>query len=120
MAAYDTNAGSESDSESVGEASDFVYNLDGTGGLRCQCTNLANKTWLNHWSNISGEDYNKCRAFRCASMAQVGAHVREEGGDRRIRWIVPFCQYHNKRPSAHPIQLKSGTTLVRAARSQCE
>ncbi|MDH5326023.1 MAG: hypothetical protein OEZ68_07430 [Gammaproteobacteria bacterium] len=46
----------------------------------------------------------------CGNVVEVGAHVRD-ADDLRLVWIVPFCQYHNKRPTSEPIALKDGITM---------
>lgn len=99
---------------------DFVYNMDNTSGRKCQCTTLP-KTWLGHWERGTGLNLPaKCCAKYCGNDVEVGAHVKLDGGDQRIAWIVPFCQYHNKRPSSQPIELKWGVTLCGAAKSDCQ
>ncbi len=105
-----------------------VYNIDGTSSRKCKCTysygHLIGKsnTWLNHWQQGVGAGLPKtCVAYRCRNSPQVGAHVREEGGDGREVWIVPFCQYHNKRPSDERIELKHNTIMCGGSMSKdCE
>lgn len=97
-----------------------VTNVDGTSVRKCVCSNGI-KTWLGHWergTELTLPD--KCCAFGCGTYVQVGAHVKEVGGDQRIIWIVPFCQFHNKRPSTEEIKLKPGVTLCGAAKVDCE
>lgn len=91
----------------------FVYNIDRTSRRKCRCIHRHARTWLNHWRRHSGVAMPlKCQASHCRRPVQVGAHVREEGGDGRIVWIIPFCKYHNKRRSSTPIGLKHGAMLV--------
>ncbi len=88
----------------------IVYNIDGTSSRKCQCTGLP-RTWLGHWERGTGLVLPlKCVAKYCRNYVEVGAHVRDDD-DRRIVWIVPFCQYHNKRPSSEPIELKDAVTM---------
>ncbi|MGA4634959.1 hypothetical protein ACPA5B_13875 [Pseudomonas solani] len=88
----------------------FVYNIDGTSSRKCQCSTIP-KTWLGHWERGTGLALPvKCVAKYCGNVTEVGAHVRDDD-DKRIVWIVPFCQYHNKRPSSEPIELKDAVTL---------
>jgi hypothetical protein len=97
----------------------FVYNMDGTARRKCICK-TGSKTWLEHWARGTGESLpDKCAAKYCGREVEVGAHVRAEDEDGRIPWIVPFCQYHNKRPSSEPIELKPGVTLCGAAKVDC-
>jgi len=98
---------------------DYVRNLTGTAGRKCVCTTGA-KTWLGHWERGSGLYLpTKCCAHYCGNVVQVGAHVSLQGSDGRVPWIVPFCQYHNKRNSSVWIRLKGGVTLVGAAAHDC-
>jgi hypothetical protein len=99
---------------------DIVYNVDGTSSRKCTCK-TGSKTWLAHWergTNLALPD--KCCARYCSTSVEVGAHVKLEGGDGRIIWIIPFCQYHNKRPSSEAITLKWGVMLCGAAKTDCE
>lgn len=100
---------------------DIVYNLDGTSRRKCRCTDKPN-TWLAHWERGTGEDLpEKCCAKYCGNYVEVGAHVRHDGSDGRIPWIVPFCQWHNKRPSSEAIELKYGVILCGASMTtDCE
>jgi hypothetical protein len=99
---------------------DIVYNVDGTSSRKCVCK-TGSKTWLAHWERGTGLTLpDKCCARNCSGGVEVGAHVRLEGGDGRIVWIVPFCQFHNKRPSSTPIELKWAVMLCGAAKSDCE
>jgi len=99
---------------------DYVVNMDGTAGRKCQCT-IGTKSWVEHWERGTGLELpEKCSAKYCGNYVQVGAHVKHIGSDQRIAWIVPFCQWHNKRPSNMPIELKPGTTLCGAAKVDCE
>lgn len=87
-----------------------VYNLVGTSGRKCQCSVLP-RTWLAHWergTKLSLPD--KCVAKGCSKLVEVGAHVYD-ADDLRIVWIVPFCQYHNKRPTDELIWLKDDVTM---------
>lgn len=98
---------------------DMVMNVDGTAGYKCECSTGA-KTWLAHWERAHGGPLpDTCRASKCRNPVQVGAHVTVIDGDKRIMWIVPFCQKHNKRPSHVIIELKDQTALYSAARSYC-
>ena len=93
---------------------DWVINVDGTSGRKCKCTTGV-KTWLAHWERGTGLALPlKCCAKYCGTVVEVGAHVKELS-DKTIIWIIPFCQYHNKRPSSEMIELKDGVTLCGAA-----
>ncbi len=97
-----------------------VYNAVGTSSYKCKCS-TGNKSWLAHYVNLAIHALPaKCIAKYCRNSVQVGAHVKEVGGDGRILWIVPFCQYHNKRPSTTNITLKPNNDIVRAAVSFCK
>jgi hypothetical protein len=97
----------------------IVYNVDGTSTRKCVCT-TGSKTWLGHWERGTTKTLpEKCSAKGCGSVVEVGAHVKIEGDDQRVTWIVPFCQYHNKRPSSEPITLKWEVTLCGAAKVDC-
>ncbi len=99
---------------------DFVYNMVGTSSRKCICKAGA-KTWLAHWERGTGLNRpDKCCAKYCGNVIEVGAHVKLEGGDQRIPWIVPFCQYHNKRPDSEPIELKDAIMLCGAAKIDCD
>ena len=98
---------------------EFVYNVDGTSVRKCQCS-YGSKTWLSHWERGTGLTLpDKCGAKYCSAYVEVGAHVKHIGSDQRIVWIIPFCQYHNKRPSYLQIELKDGVTLCGAAKVDC-
>lgn len=98
---------------------DFVKNMEGTSGRKCVCTK-GEKTWIAHWERGTGLTRpEKCCAKGCRNDVEVGAHVREDDGDKRTPWIVPFCQHHNKRPSSESIELKWGVTLCGAAKVDC-
>lgn len=93
----------------------YVNNVVGTSKRKCKCT-IGSKNWLSHWSRGTGLPLPaKCLARYCSHVVQVGAHVRHFGSDQRIIWIIPFCQYHNKRPSNTYIRLKPGAVLCGAA-----
>lgn len=97
----------------------IVYNVDGTARRKCRC-DPGPKTWLAHWQRKTGRALPiKCYATRCPNPTAVGAHVRLEGGDRRVPLIIPFCQFHNKRPSSQPIPIKAEATFCRASMSRC-
>lgn len=97
----------------------FVYNMVGTSRRKCVCTTRP-RTWLAHWERGTGLELpEKCCAKYCRNYVEVGAHVRIEGEDGRIPWIIPFCQHHNKRPSHEAIELKAGVTLCGAAKVDC-
>jgi hypothetical protein len=92
----------------------FVYNIDGTSSRKCQCSYDGSKTWLGHWDyhKAAGEKMpEKCQAKFCREYVAVGAHVRDDD-DKRLVWIIPFCQYHNKRPSSEAIELKGEVSMV--------
>lgn len=100
--------------------SDWVYNVVGTASRKCQCTR-GPRNWLAHWQRGTGLPLPlKCVAKYCARYVEVGAHVKLWGYDQRIIWIIPFCQYHNMRPSIELIQLKYDVMLCGAARVDCE
>ena len=97
----------------------IVYNIVGTSRRKCKCRH-GTKSWLHHWCRKTLLSLpTKCVARGCRRSTQVGAHVRREGEDLRIPWIVPFCQFHNKRRSSHPIVLKHGAELCKATMSEC-
>jgi len=93
---------------------DIVYNADGTSGRKCKCSDR-DKSWIAHWmrgtNSVNRPD--KCFAKGCGSEAAVGAHVQHPDDLREI-WIVPFCQWHNKRPSYEAIELKWDVLLCGA------
>lgn len=98
----------------------IVYNLVGTSRRKCKC-GFGTKTWLRHWSTKTQLRVpQKCSAKFCKNITQVGAHVRLEGADGRVAWIIPFCMRHNKRPSSQPIVVKHGVTLCRATMAECD
>ena len=98
---------------------DFVNNVDGTSKRKCQCL-YGSKDWISHWERGTGLVRPlKCCAKWCSDYAVVGAHVKHVGSDQRIVWIIPFCQYHNKRPSNMDIELKLGVMLCGAAKIDC-
>ena len=97
---------------------DYAYNVVGTSHFKCQCS-IMPRSWLGHWEKATGRVRDKCFAKGCGSMAEVGAHVRVVGWDQRTTWIIPFCQFHNKRPDTKLIPLKWGTVLAAAAASDC-
>ena len=93
---------------------DFVYNADGTSGRKCKCLDK-DKSWLAHWVRGTGLALPlKCCAKGCGAYVEVGAHVQHPDDLREI-WIVPFCQWHNKRPSYLQIDLKPNVTLCGAS-----
>ena len=97
----------------------FVNNVVGSSKRKCKC-NIAHKTWLNHWVQVTDEDIPpKCCAKYCGNDAQVGAHVRVFGDNQSFIWIIPFCQYHNKREDKFYIELKPDTFLGNAANTHC-
>lgn len=100
----------------------FVYNIDGTSRRKCKCRRkLGSKTWLGHWcGKTSLQTPLKCCAKFCRRNTEVGAHVRLEGGDRRVPLIIPFCKYHNKRASSQPIEIKPDSQLCKASMAECE
>ncbi len=96
-----------------------VKNMTGTSRRKCRCS-VGPKSWLGHWQRGSGLARPfKCAARGCRRRVQVGAHVRLIGSDGRVPWIVPFCQFHNKRHRSMRIALKPGVTLVGAAARDC-
>jgi hypothetical protein len=98
---------------------DYVTNVVGTSRRKCKCR-VGQKTWLSHWERGTRLIRPlKCVARGCRHRVQVGAHVRHTRSDQRIIWIVPFCQYHNKRAHNHHIPLKDGVTLCGAAKTDC-
>lgn len=98
----------------------FVYNMHKTSRRKCRCK-TGPKTWVGHWTRGTGLRLpDKCSAKYCRRYVEVGAHVRIEGEDGRTPWIIPFCQYHNKRATSYPIELKHGVTLCGAARIDCD
>ena len=92
---------------------DIVYNADGTSGRKCKCLDR-DKSWLAHWERGTNSVRDKCCAKGCGDYAAVGAHVKHPDDLREI-WIVPFCQWHNKRPINLGIELKWGVVLCGAA-----
>ena len=93
---------------------DIVYNADGTSGRKCKCLDR-DKSWLAHWVRGTNTDLpDKCCAKGCGAYVEVGAHVKHPDDLREI-WIVPFCQWHNKRPSYLGIELKWGVQLCGAS-----
>lgn len=97
----------------------FVNNVVGTSKRKCRCK-FGHKSWLAHWERGTGEYLpTKCAAKYCTNSVEVGAHVKVFGDDQRIIWIVPFCQYHNKRHKNHYIELKPAVYLCGAAKSDC-
>lgn len=98
---------------------DTAYNMVGTSGRKCQCS-TAPKTWLGHWSRATGLAIPaSCCVSGCGNAPEVGAHLRIVGWDARTPWILPFCQYHNKRPAHVAMNLKWGVTAVAAATHDC-
>lgn len=98
----------------------IVYNLVGTSRRKCKCRH-GTKSWLDHWCRKTNlMRLQKCAAKGCRKPTQVGAHVRPEGSDRRIPWIIPFCQFHNKRSSSQPIVVKHGVVLCKATMAECD
>jgi hypothetical protein len=94
--------------------SEYVYNAVGTSGRKCRCTDR-DRSWLAHWVRGTGLPLpEKCCAKYCHRYVEVGAHVHHQDDLRQI-WIVPFCQYHNKRPADERIYLKDGVTLCGAS-----
>lgn len=99
---------------------EIVYNKVGTSNRKCQCT-YGVKTWLAHWERGTKQTLqvgDKCFAKSCRGFVEVGAHVLHPD-DLRYVWIVPFCQWHNKRPWDTPIELKDGMWLCGAAKMDC-
>jgi hypothetical protein len=97
----------------------YVNNVVGTSKRKCKCR-VGHKTWLSHWERGTGlARPMKCCAKYCRHYVEVGAHVRLFGEDQRIIWIIPFCQYHNKRRHNHSIELKPGVMLCGAAKIDC-
>jgi hypothetical protein len=98
---------------------DIVYNATGTSGRKCQCNGYSDKSWLAHWERMTNQNLPaKCCAKGCGDYVAVGAHILHTDDLRQI-WIVPFCQWHNKRPSTVPIELKWGVMLGRASTTYC-
>ena len=96
----------------------FVYNMTNTSGRRCSCT-TGDKTWLRHWELATGQIRPAtCIAKYCRRPAVHGAHVKDNS-HQVTPWIVPFCARHNKRPRTQLIQLKPGSQMAAAARSDC-
>ena len=96
-----------------------VTNVVGTSKRKCKCK-FGKRTWLKHWRRGTGLHVPvKCAARGCGNYVEVGAHVRLLNTDQRIIWIVPFCQWHNKRPSNIHIPLKPGVMLCGAAKIDC-
>lgn len=100
----------------------FVYNIDGTSRRKCKCkVKKGPKTWLGHWCRKTSLVIPvKCSAKFCRRYTEVGAHVRLEGGDRRIPLIIPFCKFHNKRRSSQPIEIKLDAVLCKASMAECD
>lgn len=88
-----------------------VKNLTRTAHLRSH----TKRSWKHHYL-AKAPGWGKCRAHGCRRFAQVGAHVEVdgEGSHTRNRYIVPFCQKHNKRnTTVHgALRVKPGTKLV--------
>lgn len=97
-----------------------VSNLVGTSKRKCKCSGHKKKTWLQHYENKAGVVPGKCVAKGCRKYAQVGAHVTllDRNVGSRV-FIVPFCQYHNKRHHNTRIPLKKKTLLADGAKSSC-
>ena len=89
-----------------------VNNLVGTSHLKPKGKGVT--SWKAHHKKHSKVAWHKCSAKGCRKLATVGAHVRETGSAVKTpyRYIVPFCQHHNKRPAGTALLLKKGTKLV--------
>jgi hypothetical protein len=89
-----------------------VNNLVGTSHLKPRRKGI--NSWRAHHIHHAKVAWHKCSVKGCRRMATVGAHVRETGSPANTtsRYIVPFCQFHNKRPHLLPLRLKKGTRLV--------
>ena len=94
----------------------YVRNASGTGERECSCG-----SWIKHWENFSGIKVRTCRRKGCSGNDLDGAHVKLWNGDNNKEYIVPLCCGCNQIAVGEKIELKEGTLLVRANKSEtCE
>lgn len=63
-------------------------------GSTCSCG-----TWLDHWNKFSGQTVPvHCPLLMCVERAEIGAHVRKEGGADNTTYILPLCKRHTSQP----------------------
>lgn len=91
-----------------------VRNLVGTSRLKAKRSSSRANSWKAHHQHFSAKAWFKCCASGCGKVATVGAHVERVNlaTGTHNRYIVPFCQKHNKRPAGTQITLKAGSDLV--------
>ncbi|KAJ3011698.1 hypothetical protein HKX48_006701 [Thoreauomyces humboldtii] len=69
------------------------------------------------WSSkLPATDNNtNCSVLRCTNKATAGAHVTPSvQGASKEQWITRLCAKHNHHTNTEEMQLKKGTTVVRA------
>jgi hypothetical protein len=69
-----------------------IKNLNGTADKQCNCG-----SWLEHWdaqTALKMPEY--CVVIDCTNKVEVGAHVKQVGGNDNNHYIVPFCQSCNQ------------------------
>ena len=63
-------------------------------GSNCSCG-----TWLDHYNKFSKQAAQvHCPLLMCVEKADVGGHVRKEGGADNTTYILPLCQRHASQP----------------------
>jgi hypothetical protein len=91
-----------------------VNNLIGTSHLKPKKGITGG--WKGHHEKHAKIVWNKCAAKSCGRPAKVGAHVEIATGKSHTtnRYIVPFCQRHNKWNTVKkgPLTCKPKTYLV--------
>lgn len=95
-----------------------VRNLIGTSRLKS-----IHGSWKNHYITAKKKKlgWDKCRVRWCRRNATVGAHVEvtKMGTSSKNRFIVPFCQKHNKMNTViNALKLKPGTYLVSVGKTR--
>lgn len=90
-------------------------NKRGTDGRKCKCG-----SWKQHWINYSNRNWpEKCSIVDCNNKAEEGAHIYNSKVSGE--YIVPACCSCNNPNNEDEFELKPGTKLVSANKSEtCE
>jgi len=69
-----------------------VKNLNGTSDNKLP---TAYSSWLEYWSEITGETPVFCMHSDCLFIANHGAHVKLVNSSNNAWYITPLCSQHN-------------------------
>jgi serine phosphatase RsbU (regulator of sigma subunit) len=54
----------------------------------------ADRTWLDHWRQHSGQKTAICAVQTCLNWVEIGAQVLRKGADDEAFYVVPLCRRH--------------------------